>query len=145
MNRPTDYFRTLIDPVGAGLCSARVPVLASPVKGHPRVASLAASRQFTFRGTTLRRWWDSPSSPAGRTTPRCHSERSEESHPRLNIAKTPHLFRDAGFCVGIDLSSRLVTKQVFSALVSLTSVFGMGTGGPSPLKTPTIQGLRPEN
>ena len=41
------------------------------------------------------------------------------------------------FCVGIDLFSRLVAKQVSSALVSLTSVFGMGTGGPSPLKTPT--------
>ena len=46
------------------------------------MASLAASRQFTFKGTALRRWWDSPSSPAGRTTPRCHSERSEESLPR---------------------------------------------------------------
>ena len=43
-------------------------------------------------------------------------------------------------CVGIDLSSQSVARQVFSALVSLTSVFGMGTGGPSPLKTPTIQG-----
>ena len=42
-------------------------------------------------------------------------------------------------CVGIDLSSRSVSRQVLSALVSLTSVFGMGTGGPSPLKTPTIQ------
>ena len=44
----------------------------------------------------------------------------------------------AVFCVGIDLSSRSVSRQVLSALVSLTSVFGMGTGGPSPLKTPTI-------
>ena len=41
------------------------------------------------------------------------------------------------FGVGIDLSSQSVARQVFSALVSLTSVFGMGTGGPSPLKTPT--------
>ena len=40
--------------------------------------------------------------------------------------------------VGTDLSSRSVSRQVFSALVSLTSVFGMGTGGPSPLKAPTI-------
>ena len=40
--------------------------------------------------------------------------------------------------VGDDLSSQSVSRQVFSALVSLTSVFGMGTGGPSPLKTPTI-------
>ena len=40
-------------------------------------------------------------------------------------------------CVGIELSSRLVSKQVLSPLQSLTSVFGMGTGGPSALKTPT--------
>ena len=64
------------------------------------------------------------------------------------------------FCVGIDLSFQSVARQVFSAPVSLTSVFGMGTGGPSPLKTPTVNGycqilpdcfafvkqnLRPEN
>ena len=41
-------------------------------------------------------------------------------------------------CVGIDLSSRLVAKQVSSALQSLTSVFGMGTGGPSALEWPTL-------
>ena len=41
-------------------------------------------------------------------------------------------------CVGFDLSSRLVAKQVFSALQSLTSVFGMGTGGPSALKVLTF-------
>ena len=35
------------------------------------------------------------------------------------------------------LFSRFVSKQVFSARVSLTSVFGMGTGGPSPQSTPT--------
>ena len=40
-------------------------------------------------------------------------------------------------CVGTDLSSQSVARQVFSALMSLTSVFGMGTGGPSSLKTPT--------
>ena len=43
-----------------------------------------------------------------------------------------------GSYVGIDLSSQSVARQVFSAQVSLTSVFGMDTGGPSPLKTPTI-------
>ena len=36
------------------------------------------------------------------------------------------------FCVGIVLSSRSVARQVFSPPVSLTAVFGMGTGGPSP-------------
>ena len=40
-------------------------------------------------------------------------------------------------CVGIDLSSQSVARQVFSAPLSLTSVFGMGTGGPSALLTPT--------
>ena len=35
------------------------------------------------------------------------------------------------------LSSRAVTRQVLSALVSLTSVFGMGTGGPSQQSIPT--------
>ena len=38
------------------------------------------------------------------------------------------------------LSSRPVTRQVLSAKVCLTSVFGMGTGGPTPQSTPTIQG-----
>ena len=40
-------------------------------------------------------------------------------------------------CVSNELSSRLVSKQVFSPLQSLTSVFGMGTGGPSALKSLT--------
>ena len=40
--------------------------------------------------------------------------------------------------VGIELSSRTVSRKVFSPLQSLTSVFGMGTGGPSALITPTI-------
>ena len=37
-------------------------------------------------------------------------------------------------CVGYDLFFRAVSSQVFSALQSLTSVFGMGTGGPFALK-----------
>ena len=51
------------------------------------------------------------------------------------------LFAHILFCVSIDLSSRLVSKQVFSALQSLTSVFGMGTGGPSALITLTVSNL----
>ena len=39
--------------------------------------------------------------------------------------------------VGVDLSSRAASSQVFSALLSLTTVFGMGTGGPSTSSTPT--------
>ena len=45
-------------------------------------------------------------------------------------------------CVGISLSSRAVTSQVFSAPLSLTSVFGMGTGGSlSPLSPENCQGF----
>ena len=40
--------------------------------------------------------------------------------------------------VGIELSSRTVARKVLSPLQSLTSVFGMGTGGPSAFVTPTI-------
>ena len=50
---------------------------------------------------------------------------------RSDPVKTrPHLCRHY-------LSSRAVTSQVFSARVSLTAVFGMGTGGPSPQSAPT--------
>ena len=47
----------------------------------------------------------------------------------------PSLF----LCVSTELSSRTVSRKVFSPLQSLTSVFGMGTGGPSAFVTPTIQ------
>ena len=50
------------------------------------------------------------------------------------------------FCVGIYLFSQAAARQVSSAQVSLTSVFGMGTGGPSPQSTPTMApqvGLEP--
>ena len=62
-------------------------------------------------------------------------------HPQQPIAAHGIKNQSRSFerlCVGVDLFSRLVAKQVSSALVSLTSVFGMGTGGPSPLKTPTM-------
>ena len=39
--------------------------------------------------------------------------------------------------VGTDLFSQPVARQVFSAPHSLTSVFGMGTGGPCAIVTPT--------
>ena len=35
------------------------------------------------------------------------------------------------FNVGVDLFSQEAALQLFSARVSLTTVFGMGTGGPS--------------
>ena len=40
-------------------------------------------------------------------------------------------------CVSIELSSRTVSRKVSSPLQSLTSVFGMGTGGPSAFVTLT--------
>ena len=46
------------------------------------------------------------------------------------------------YYVGIYLSSRHVAMQVLSARQSLTSVFGMGTGGPSASITPTIRFLK---
>lgn len=42
--------------------------------------------------------------------------------------------------VGVFLFFQIVTNQVSSALLSLTSVFGMGTGGPSASSTPTLYG-----
>ncbi len=46
-------------------------------------------------------------------------------------------FRSCRLCVGAVLFSRAVASQVSSPLMSLTSVFGMGTGGPSSLLVPT--------
>ena len=46
-------------------------------------------------------------------------------------------FRSCCLCVGIVLFSRSVARQVFSPPTSLTSVFGMGTGGPSSSLAPT--------
>ena len=40
--------------------------------------------------------------------------------------------------VGIELSSRTASREVLSPLQSLTSVFGMGTGGPSAFRALTI-------
>src|SRR5699024_12534676 len=42
---------------------------------------------------------------------------------------------------GIYLFSQAVSSQLSSAQVSLTSVFGMGTGGASPSSTPAVRTL----
>ena len=44
--------------------------------------------------------------------------------------------------VSVELSSRAVSRKVFSPLQSLTSVFGMGTGGPSAFITLTSVNFR---
>ena len=54
------------------------------------------------------------------------------------VINSQHFFYNKKERAGIALSSRVVSNQVFSALMSLTSVFGMGTGGSSSLMTPTV-------
>ena len=54
------------------------------------------------------------------------------------IKKSPAYWRDFLSLCWHYLSSRQVTLQVLSAQMSLTSVFGMGTGGPSSQSIPTI-------
>ena len=52
--------------------------------------------------------------------------------------KRDRLFDDLSYSTGNVLLSRAVAHQVSSALESLTSVFGMGTGVTSPLLSPDI-------
>ena len=59
----------------------------------------------------------------------------------VNITDSSGLLPWLFFCVSIELSSRAVASQVFSPLQRLTSVFGMGTGGPTALITLTTFGL----
>ena len=104
-------------------------------------------------------WRFSPSKASGSERPATCPWRSHRSHrgqiagvslrvkrvaasaPRLarrRRKKTTCLHRWF-FCVGENLFFRAVSSQVSSAPASLTSVFGMGTGGPSRQSTPTIQ------
>ena len=62
------------------------------------------------------------------------------------ILFTLRFFQDSGTvlsvpfsCVSIELFSRAASRKVSSPLQSLTSVFGMGTGGPSAFVTLTFQ------
>ena len=72
---------------------------------------------------------------------RGRSSEVNSRHRNCDICmKKPHSF-ECGLCWRY-LSSRAVTRQVLSALMSLTSVFGMGTGGPSSQSTPTICAFR---
>ena len=92
------------------------------------------------------RWWDSNPWP-----PACRAGAlPAELHPQINLVSSCFLHRFSfcilhfAFCiqslewisplhdcVSTELSSRTVARKVFSPLQSLTSVFGMGTGGPS--------------
>ena len=94
---------------------------------------------FLFKESNWWRWWDSNPWP-----PACRAGAlPAELHPHL-IGFCFLLFSGSGngfirslSCVGIELFSRAASSQVFSPLQSLTSVFGMGTGGPSAFVTPT--------
>ena len=50
----------------------------------------------------------------------------------------PPAYADELLYVSIGLSSRTASREVLSPLQSLTSVFGMGTGGPSAFVTLTF-------
>ena len=63
------------------------------------------------------------------TFPSFHEGKQKENHGKL--------IQFPVVCVGYELSSRAVSSQVFSPLQRLTSVFGMGTGGPTALITLT--------
>ena len=67
---------------------------------------------------------------------RCYKLRSNftDHELRRNIIKSRETYSVSLGCVGYELSSRAVASQVFSPLQRLTSVFGMGTGGPTALK-----------
>ena len=95
---------------------------------------------FLFKESNWWRWWDSNPWP-----PACRAGAlPAELHPHLIGFCFLSFFQVRGTvlsvpfsCVGIELSSRAASSKVFSPLQSLTSVFGMGTGGPSAFVTPT--------
>ena len=58
--------------------------------------------------------------------------------PFCHIVKTQPAYASCVSCRH-SLFSRPVARQVFSTIMSLTSVFGMGTGGPSCQSTPTVK------
>ena len=63
-----------------------------------------------------------------------HRNRKQVSHITINRKNSTI---SGGVQCSHYLSSRAVARQVLSAQMSLTSVFGMGTGGPSSQSTPT--------
>ena len=82
--------------------------------------------------STWWRWWDSNPWP-----PACRAGAlPTELHPHKGSLLL-HPVKGQGCGVGHDLPSHAVASVVLSALQSLTSVFGMGTGGPSALIWPT--------
>ena len=94
------------------------------------------------------RWWDSnpwpPACRAGALPAELHPHIKCSMHNWVllfsfcfGLRKEEYFFLSFR-SVGIELSSRTVSRKVFSPLQSLTSVFGMGTGGPSAFVTLTF-------
>ena len=93
--------------------------------GHQRaVQPRGAGREsLSKRGSFIKAVSETLLAPPGRKT---------------GITKKQPPYWATAFSVGENLFSRAVTSQVSSAPASLTSVFGMGTGGPSRQSTPTV-------
>ena len=94
---------------------------------------------FLFKESNWWRWWDSNPWP-----PACRAGAlPAELHPHFiglcffSIFQSLEWIAPLHDRVSIELSSRTVSRKVFSPLQSLTSVFGMGTGGPSAFVTLT--------
>ena len=66
-----------------------------------------------------------------------HRERNALSQ-LTSLSSTDWAIKSKIKSVGVDLSSRAASSQVFSALLSLTTVFGMGTGVASSLWAPAL-------
>ena len=128
--------------------SFRTFVLVGPSGLEPPTSCLSGTRSnllsydpIGFSGFSLGwwRWWDSNPWP-----PACRAGAlPAELHPHKVVVFS--FFQASGTvlsvpltCVGIELFSRTVSRKVSSPLQSLTSVFGMGTGGPSAFVTPTL-------
>ena len=84
--------------------------------------------------------------PGGRNF--CPAYAGRNGFPLERVAKAtrkkPPRFTPQGFRLreaGIYLFSQAVSSQLSSAQVSLTSVFGMGTGGASPSSTPAVRNI----
>ena len=90
--------------------------------------------------------------PANHAQPKNHANHAFHSFPLkrgtawhfCDTLKKPPRFTPQGFRLreaGIYLFSQAVSSQLSSAQVSLTSVFGMGTGGASPSSTPAVRNI----
>ena len=74
---------------------------------------------------------------ASQNREKSHRLQYSQKESKIKIFRLPLGRRNTLLYVGVELFSRAASHQVSSPLQSLTSVFGMGTGGPSALKTPT--------